>query len=161
MRYKNMQKVLAFALLASSWLLASCGNNGCEETRESYLCVNLKATGRIELKALNVWALTDDGDSLKIKVKTPTDLELNLKPDTTVTRFRLQCIFDDLGDDYQTNDTLIVRYTSFPYYLNMECGCSMFYAIEEVSITDHLFKNLTLESNEISNEEKTNIILKY
>ena len=151
-----------YALLAILLLtLSSCGNNGCEETRESYLYASLKATGRFSIKSLNAWALTEDGDSLKLSVSSPNAIEFNLKPDTTFTAFRLQCIFDDLGDSYQIDDTLTVRYESYPYYLNMECGCSIFYIIDDIHVTDHLFKSLSIESKEITNNEKINIILKY
>lgn len=151
-----------FTLLTSILLiLSSCGNNGCEETRESYLYATLKATGRFNIRSINAWALTEDGDSLKLSVSTPNALEFNLKPDTTFTAFRLQCIYDDLGDAYQIDDTLTVHYESYPYYLNMECGCSMFYVINDINVTNHMFKSLSVESNEITNNEKINIILKY
>lgn len=160
------KKIHPAALMLGSGLVlgltvVSCGNNGCEQNRESYLYADIKATSRFELKSINVWALTETGDSLKLSTSSPTSIEFNLKPDTTFSRFRLQCIYMDLDDAIMIDDTLTVNYQSYPYYLDMECGCSIFYDIEAVDVTRHLFKSISLENKEISNDEKTNIILKY
>ena len=162
MTLQRLSKPAAIVVLANAlMLLPSCGNNGCEETRESYFSATLTATGRISLTKLYAWALTANGDSLMTSASSPTSLELMLRPDTTETRIRLQCTIDDSGDEYQYDDTLTIGYQPNPYFLDMECGCSMFYDITEVSVTDHLFKGITINNSEITNEETVNITLTY
>ena len=142
-------------------MLAACGNNGCETTRESYLYTQFKATGRVSLSSVYAWALTAEGDSLMTYATSPTEMELMLQPDTTGTRIRLHCTVNDNGDPYEYDDTLSLSYESYPYFLNMECGCSVYFDISEATVTQHLFKSLTLKNNEITNDEKVNIVLAY
>jgi len=147
--------------LALTLTLTACGNNGCEEIRETYLLASVKATGRLSMSSINAWALTEQGDSLMSSFSAPTEMEFILKPDTICTKIRLECTIDDSGDQYKENDTLTVVYNHYPYFLDMECGCSVFFEINDASITNHIFKGITLKNKEITNEETTNIELTY
>ncbi|MBR0036713.1 MAG: hypothetical protein IJP70_03625 [Bacteroidales bacterium] len=170
-------------------LTPSCGNNGCEETRETYLYTELKATTGMSLTSLRAWGIgqqhqttyvtdtfqvvkpdtTYDSiavhpvmvDSLMLSESSPTALEFILRPDTNFTRIRLQCIASDNGDEFQFDDTLSIWYEAVPYFLDMECGCSMYFSIRDAQVTQHLFKNIILRKSEITNEETVNLILQY
>lgn len=113
------------------------------------------------MSSINAWVLTDQGDSLMTIATSPTEMEFILKPDTTCTKIRLECTINDSGDLYQSDDTLTITYEYYPYFLDMECGCSLFFDIQEATITNHVFKGITLKNKEITNEEKTNIELTY
>jgi hypothetical protein len=84
-------------------LLSSCGNNGCEETRESVLLVQLKPTRGLSLYSLSAWGITAEGDSIPMlsNVSSPTEAEFTLQPDTTFTQIQLHCIVNDTGE-YET-----------------------------------------------------------
>ncbi len=171
-------------------MLGSCGNNGCEETRETYLYTQLTATGRISLTSLYAWGIgqqsqvsyvydtvrvqRDDAsvydsivqrevrvDSLMLSASSPSSLEFILRPDTNFTQIRLQCTISDNGDAYQYDDTLSVWYEAYPYFIDMECGCSVFFDIRQVEVTNHLFRDVILKQSTISNEESVNVILRY
>ena len=88
-------------------------------------------------------------------------LEFILRPDTTFTQIRMQCTVNDNGDLFQYDDTLSIRYEVFPYFIDMECGCSMFFTIQDVEVTRNLFNNIILKQAEITNNEAVNIILQY
>ncbi len=177
------------ALAGICLLTPSCGNNGCEETRESYLYTQLTATSGMTLNTLYAWGIGQQGgtgyvydtievvtadttydsiavstvvvDSLMLSESSPTSLELILDPDTTYTEIRLEGWVDDNGDEYIYNDTLRIWYESYAYFLDMECGCSMYFTIHDAQITQHLFKNIILKKTEVTNDETTNLILQY
>ncbi len=113
------------------------------------------------MSSVNAWALTAEGDSLMTTAKAPTEMEFILKPDTICTQIRLECTIDDSGDLEQCNDTLTLIYESYPYFLDMECGCSVFFDIQEATITHNVFKSIKLKNSHINNEEKVNIELAY
>ncbi|MBO7378567.1 MAG: hypothetical protein J6U31_02310 [Bacteroidales bacterium] len=163
----DMRSKISFSHRALVWLLgfgllaASCGNNGCEETRESYLYAQLKATTGVSLTKLYAWGLGFETDSLMLSESSPSSLEFILRPDTTFTQIRMQCTVNDNGDLFQYDDTLSIRYEVFPYFIDMECGCSMFFTIQDVEVTRNLFNNIILKQAEITNNEAVNIILQY
>lgn len=157
-----LQKLFKLGLtLALGLTLTSCGNNGCEKTRESIMKATFKATGKINMVSINAWALTAEGDSLMTLANAPTEMEFILKPDTTFTQIRLACTINEDDDLFQFDDTLMIKYEYYPYFLDMECGCSIYFNIQEATITNNVFKSIKLKNNEITNEEKVNIELTY
>jgi len=164
MTLQRLFKTIALTITLTLTLmltLTSCGNNGCEKTRESYLSASFKATGRLSMSSIYAWALTEKGDSLMTSATSPTEMEFILKPDTTCTQIRLECTINDSGDLEQYNDTLTLTYEHYPYFLDMECGCSVFFEIKEATVTNHIFKSITLKSKEITNDETVNLLLTY
>ena len=151
---------LGFAL-ALGLTLTSCGNNGCEKIRESYLEASFKATGRVSLSSVYAWALTAEGDSLMTTATSPTEMEFILKPDTSVTQIRLASTITEDDEQYQYNDTLTLVYEYYPYFLDMECGCSVFFEIKEATITNAVFKSIEIKNKEITNDETVNLVLTY
>ena len=161
---KLSKHILAWALtLSAAGVLSSCGNNGCEETRESYLCVQFKASAERNIRSLTAWGLTQKGDSLLMQLGTNqlTDVEFYLKPDATSTQILMHCVVAEYDETLQFDDTLSIYYTHYPYFLDIECGCSMFYQIDSVKVTHSLFKNCTLKNDKITNEENVNVLLQY
>lgn len=156
-----LRTLLTTVALAIMLMLTSCGNNGCEETRETYLLTQVKPTGRISIVSLNAWGLGHQTDSLMLSVGRPTELEFILRPDTTETRIRIEMTVNDNGDMFKYDDTLTIAYDPVPYFLNMECGCSMFFTLQDVSVTNHLLRTVKIKNKEITNEEQINIVLEY
>ena len=161
MRNSPLTLLMLCLSLLSSVCLTSCGNNGCEQTRETFLYSTVKSTGRTSINSMNVWAIDLPADSLMLVAPKPTELEFILKPDTTDVRFRLEMLVNDNGDLFQYNDTLSVSYEATPYFLDMECGCSMFFTLHDVSVTNNVFKKILLKNKAITNELQINIALEY
>lgn len=163
----------AFAL---SPMLTSCGNNGCEETRESYLLVQFKSTSGLSLDQLSTYGIVQDDSIISIlsSESEPSEVEFTLRPDTNYTQFLLNCIASELTDTTQYISMLHLWYSRQPYFLDMECGCSMQYMIDSARIeavsssstdlqgqTKKLFRDCTIKNYHIINEENVNIILEY
>ena len=150
-------------ILLLTTLLSSCGNNGCEETRESVLLVQLKPTRGLSLYSLSAWGITAEGDSIPMlsNVSSPTEAEFTLQPDTTFTQIQLHCIVNDTGEYETFDNTLNIRYRHYPYFLDMECGCAIFYDVDSVWVSGALFQQVKLKNAHITNEENVNIILEY
>lgn len=162
--YNRLRSLLTAGVLALScpWW-TSCGNNGCEETRESVLLVQLKATRGLQLHTLTAWGLTASGDSVPMlgPISSPTEAEFTLQPDTTYTQILLHCVVNDTGE-YETSDNALhLRYRHYPYFLDMECGCAIYFDIDSTWVTGSLFKQVKLKNAHITNEENVNIILEY
>jgi hypothetical protein len=153
------------ALLAVAAGCASCGSNGCEETRESYCTAQLKSTTQTTLSSVSVWALSDrftDGDSIMISGESsPTELSLILDPDTTETRLRIQ--FNGRADNeaLQLEDTLTLRYEPYAYFIDMECGCSVRFELKEVTSTYNFIQDVFLKQTTITNDPAVNLLLEY
>lgn len=104
----------------------------------------------------------DGGDSLMIDGETsPTNIALILNPDTTVTALRILFTGVELNEPFQAYDTLVVRYEPYPYFLDMECGCSVYFTLREVATTGRFIQNAYIKKSEITNEEAINIVLEY
>lgn len=150
---------------------ASCGNNGCEEIRESYCFADLLSTSGAKINQLYAYGLgqyetvigedTVLVDREMLSLSSPKNLEFILNPDSTVTDIRLQMNITLDGDQFQYNDTLHIEYNSHPYFLDMECGCSMYFTLKEVTYTNNFLRSVTIKRNEITNEENINLIIEY
>lgn len=169
----TLQKLFKFpwvSAVCGVLCLSSCGN-GCEETRETFCVASLYAETGLSISTLYAWGIgqqrvadtlsaTGYSDSLMLEVSSPEQLEFILQPDTTVTRIRLQMTVT--GDStYQVEDTLTIRYDARPVFLNMDCGCTVFFTIREVNTTGHLLLGTSIEKAEITNTEDVNISLLY
>jgi hypothetical protein len=153
-------------LLSSLTLLAiTACSNGCEETRESYCTAQLKATTQTTLQSVSVWALSDrftDGDSLMISGESsPTELSLILDPDTTATQLRIQ--FNGRADNeaIQLVDTLTLRYEPYTHFIDMECGCTVYFDLQEVTSTYNFIQDIYLKQTTITNEVAVNVLIEY
>lgn len=185
---------LRLALLACGLLslLVSCGSNGCEETRQAYCVVEMKAvTGDVRITQLYVWGIGQQGqqatridsvftidpetgrrdtvvtttpvmvDSLMLAVASPETLELSLRPDTTETRLLLMANASVDAVAAQYFDTLTLRYDAAPYFIDMECGCSIRYRLHELTSTHHLVRDARIINDVITNTEHVNIRIEY
>lgn len=156
-RSYGLRLVLSLGLMLS---LTSC-NNGCEETRETYLYASLKATSKAKITGLNLWTPTAQGDSLMLAINNPNAFELELCPDSSKLEVYILSKVTLNKQDSIYTDTLWVEYDSYPYFINMECGCSVYYDIKKINCTNHLFTEMEIKNQQITNEENVNIVLTY
>jgi hypothetical protein len=164
-RFSTLSTLLCAAGITAAAVLTSCGSNGCEETRESYCTVQLRSTTQTTLQSVSVWALSDrfaDGDSLMISGESsPTELSIILNPDTTETRLRIQ--FNGRADNeaLQLEDTLTLTYEPYPYFIDMECGCSVRFELIDASSTYNFIQDVYLKQTTITNEAAVNLLIEY
>ena len=158
-----------FALTSSllcALLFSSCAGNGCEENREAYCGAEFRGVSGATLSRMSVWGIgqglaSGKSDSLMYSGAPSTHIEWMLNPDTTSTRLRI--LFTGVVDREQVQvvDTLTFSYKAEPYFLNMECGCSVFYQLEELSSTNHFIYDARIVRREITNEENIHILIEY
>ncbi|MDO4497357.1 MAG: DUF6452 family protein [Bacteroidales bacterium] len=154
-----MKKLLTLSLSSLMLLGAySCGNNGCDETRETIFYADLRSSYKNrQINSMTVWYR----DTLHTTYSNPTSFELVLPPDSGHYEVRIDMTVKDDSLNYQVSDTLGFRYESFPYLINMECGCTVFFSINEVTSTEHFLKDITLINKDITNEEDVNLRIVY
>lgn len=154
--------IIALCLILGACIgFSSCGNNGCEETRETFLYVDLKpVTGRT-ISTLYTYAITNEADSLMSVDTKPNNLELILEPGVSSTQFMLLMTINDNGDLYQYADTLTVSYESFAHFIDMECGCSIYFDILDAQVTNQTLRGVTIKHSQITNEENINLTIEY
>lgn len=181
-----------FACLITGYLISSvlsCGSNGCEESRESFCSVEMKATSNARITQLYVWGVGQGGqttlssetirvnvdgemrdsivfdtiqvDSLMVSLTSSPSLSFILNPDTTVTTLRMQVTMVKDQVEQQVEDTITLTYEPYPYLINMECGCSVFFDLHDLSTSNHFIQDATIKNNVITNEETTHIIITY
>lgn len=170
-KVKKLLYILYLLPLAMCSGLISCGNNGCEEIRETYCMADLISTTGARIDQMYVYGIGSpvmgvDKDNNPIEKEmvneaNPKNIEFILNPDSTVTDARIEMSITLDGDKYQYQDTLHFVYDPHPFFLDMECGCSMFFTLKEVESTNHFFRRVSIKRNEITNEENINIIIEY
>lgn len=169
--------------------LTSCGNDGCQETRESYCVADMRSVSGARITLLSVWGIgqqrqtvlavdtvyyVEDGvlldslayhpalaDSLMISESSPTNISLILSPDTTITRLRMQFMATIDTTHVQVEDTLTLTYESHPYFIDMECGCSIFFTLQSLETTTHFVRSALIKRNDITNEADINLVIEY
>lgn len=159
---------LVFSIITSLFVV-SC-SNGCEQTRETFCLADLSSISGAKINQLYAYGIGQGGsvDTAGVKIDNvmlfetnPKSLEFILNPDTTVTDIRLQLNITLDGDSFQHNDTLHFVYDAHPFFLDMECGCSVYFDLKEVTCTSNFIRNVSIKRKEITNEENINIIIEY
>lgn len=166
-----MNRLLFLSALSLLTLLTSCGGVGCEETRETYCIAELNPVSGTKIENVYVYGIGQgkgEKDSLGIAADeemlyalNPETLDFILNPDTTVTTLRLQITASLENEKFQIDDTLFVAYEPRPYFLNMECGCSVFFTLKSISTTHNLIQDVTIKRNEITNAQNINLSIEF
>ena len=167
-----MKKILYLiipALLLTT--ISGCGNNGCEEVRESFCYAQMTSLSGAKINPLYAFGIGQGGgevdtagvatDKEMLNASNPSSLEFILNPDSTVTDIRLQMNITLDGDQFQYDDTIHFVYEPHPFFINMDCGCSMYFSLKEVTHTNHFLRNITIKNNEVTNEQTLNIVIEY
>lgn len=98
----------------------------------------------------------------KVTLSQFTDVELQLNPKGNHTTMILDCSYSDYGDLYTTSDTVEIAYTVEPKFLDMECGCTVLFHIDDVQFTRNLISNLIInDNNVVADGDATNLIFEY
>ena len=141
-------------------LLCSC-DNGCEQKREAYMTTTFTSTSGRDLRSINLLCLSDTL-GYAATITSFTDIDLQLNPKSTQTIMIMDCSYSDYGDLYTTSDTVFIDYTVEPKFLDLECGCTVLFHINDVHSTRNLISNIIInDENVIADGEATNLIFEY
>lgn len=169
----NILKLLvpALSLLLTS-SLTSC-SNGCEESRDSMCGITYTSVSGSSLKQVSIYSLRKsyilDGkeqvfrdSTFRILNSSATIQELRLDPNDKHTAFAMNIVYQSYGDNYLQHDTIDIWYTPETHYLDMECGCTVYFNIDSIRSTNNLITSATIRNNVVSNQDsQINIELEY
>lgn len=149
--------------------VASC-DNGCEQMRESFMHISFTSTTSRSLRSLNIDAHgRKEGlamsDSTTLQYTLPAskfdNIELELNPNDSLVTLVLRCEYQDYGDKFLANDTVRIAYTVNGRFLDMECGCTVDYNINDVRFTRNLLEEVKISDPLIHTESGINLELIY
>lgn len=151
-----MGKILkAKHFLASLVLLTgitACGNECTESVVSNVITDFVYPSGT--RPSLSAYILDLNVDTFLFVSKTDLKaVPLLLNPDTTFTRLRLEFNLTDTI----VSDTVTFYHQNSPFFVSMDCGCSMFYTLENVVHTNNIITEIEINNPSITNEKKPNI----
>ena len=168
------QSKILFAVIAVMVLtmmgIASC-DNGCEQMRESFMHINIISTTSRAMRSLNIdahgrrdgWPMSDS-TTLQYSTISLTkfdNIDLELNPNDSLVTFVFRCVYSDYGDKFTANDTVRIVYAANGRFLDMECGCTVDYTIQQVTTTHSLLEEVKITDPEIHTESGINLEFTY
>lgn len=161
--------IIATTMIAAAGL-TSCGNNGCEEVRESYCLATFESRTGSKLTSLDAWGLGQISDKsndsitytdLMLALTSPSEMEIKLNPNDTITRLYMEIKSSYYGTVTKYTDTLTIRYQVDPYFIDMECGCTVYFTISSAEVSGNFFQLVNIRNKTVTNETSTNLQLEY
>lgn len=167
---KKLLPILLILTAAACGWLTSC-ENGCEQMRESFMHIGFTSTTSRALSSLSIDAhgrrdgmVLSDSTTLRYmtaKLTKYEDIELELNPNDSLVTFVLHSQYSDYGDKFTADDTVRVVYKAEGRFLDMECGCTVDYTIEQVTCTHNLLQEVRIEEKMIHTESGKNLEFIY
>lgn len=148
------------AASALSLALASC-DNGCEQVRENYLHTMFTSASGRTMRGMEVIVSNGETGYQLDDITQFDDVKLDLNPNDSLCYMLITGRYTDFGDSFQLTDTVEVRYTTQPYYLDMNCGCTIHYELQSVTTTHHLFSAVNVLDPVVVTESVSNLEFIY
>lgn len=167
---KRSNILILLAVVASLLLGAVSCENGCEQMRESFMHITFTGSTSRSLKGVSIDAYgrkpQEATDKMQLQYSTTkftkySDIELELNPNDSIVAFLLHFDYQDYGDNFQANDTVLILYQPNGRFLDMECGCTVDYEIKEIVTTHNLLENIQITDPVIHTESGINLELIY
>lgn len=169
-----LQRLSKIFLVLTGMVLALLGviscDNGCEQMRESFMHISFISTTSRTLRTLEIDAhgrregmVMSDSTTLQytFKVNKFDNIELELNPNDSLVTFVLRCDYQDYGDKFQANDTVRIAYAANGRFLDMECGCTVDYEIQNITTTHNLLEDVRITDPQIHTKSGINLELVY
>lgn len=169
-----LQRLSKIFLVLTGMVLALLGvmscDNGCEQMRESFMHISFISTTSRTLRTLEIDAhgrregiVMSDSTTLQytFKVNKFDNIELELNPNDSLVTFVLRCDYQDYGDKFLANDTVRIAYAANGRFLDMECGCTVDYEIQNITTTHNLLEDVRITDPQIHTESGINLELVY
>ena len=135
--------------------MTACGGEECTETVVSSVISDFVYPSGIR-PSLTAHILGLETDTFLFE--NNSDLKavpLLLDPDTTFTRLRLEFNLSDTT----VSDTVTFYHQNSPFFLSMNCGCSMFYTLDTIEHTNNIITEIEIKNPSVTNEKKPNITI--
>lgn len=167
---KRSNILILLAVVASILLGAVSCENGCEQMRESFMHITFTGSTSRSLKGVSIDAYgrkpQEPADEMQLQYSTTkftkySDIELELNPNDSIVAFLLHFDYQDYGDNFQANDTVLILYQPNGRFLDMECGCTVDYEIKEIVTTHNLLEDIQITDPVIHTESGINLELIY
>ena len=167
---KRSNILILLAVVASLLLGAVSCENGCEQMRESFMHITFTGSTSRSLKGVSIDAYgrkpQEPADEMQLQYSTTkftkySDIELELNPNDSIVAFLLHFDYQDYGDNFQANDTVLILYQPNGRFLDMECGCTVDYEIKEIVTTHNLLEDIQITDPVIHTESGINLELIY
>lgn len=150
-----------------STCLTGC-DNGCEQTRESYLHLSFVPTKGYKLRRITALCASGSHQYELKPISAFDDVKFELDPSDSIATLTFECTYEDYGDLFMAKEEIVVNYLTHPTFLDLSCGCTMVYQITDVHLEKHenpedmaLFHNFIISDNEIRPESGINIKIEY
>lgn len=153
-------------------MLVSC-SNGCEESRDTTCGISFTSISGNQFAQVSITSLakTDVIGDTTIVFKDSTfqilgsrtpQQELKLDPNSNYTSYAMEIVFSSFGDTFVAYDTLGVFYNTETHYLDMECGCTVYFNLDSIHSTNHLIQNAIIQNRLVTNtSSQININLEF
>lgn len=147
--------------MLAGFILTSCGNEGCYETRDVKVYCHFSALNDLnQASAVEFDSMTIVGvgsDSILYKDEKLSELALELNPKANLTQFVVY--IKAKGSNYYFKDTLSLYHTNDPWFQSMDCGCMIFSKLDSCKTTGSIFKSVTIKDSTIVNKKSEHVIL--
>lgn len=137
-------------------LLAACQTKGCYEDTEVKLRCSFywdDENAAVSIDSLSVWGV--GSDSLLYSNKNLSLLELELNPNTTITRFVVQAV----ANKYLFYDTLTFIHTNRQWFESMDCDCMVYSTLDTCFTSGSIFTSATLLQPQVTNSKLVHVVL--
>lgn len=152
---KRLASISAFFIVLIT-AINSCTSKACLEDTIPEVTTNiyLSSTGKINsCDSIIVTAKSSARDTIITVEKSVSVFTFTLDPSNTQSTllFKLNNV----------TDTVVITYTSSPYYISSACGYTFCQKISGITCTDNIIDSLTIVNKSITIDGKSNLRLYY
>jgi hypothetical protein len=136
--------------------LASCTSSACIEDTVPFVTTNIYSSETRKVAncdSIIVTAKSNAGDTILTKEKKVSVFTYTLDPANTHSTMLFKI--------NNVTDTVVIAYTTSPYYISAACGYTICQSITGLTWTDHIIDSLVLEHKSVTLNAKSNIRLYY
>ena len=154
-------------------IIAGC-NDGCTDPYIAYNVGSGTKDSETNVSYFNVWGVGVDSFMVENASSGNIELLLNSNSNETVFGFVFYVPETTTNDEGKEVTTLVEKlnyvtfsYENIPFFLDMECGCSVHHIINSVELdygsneADKIIKSIQIVNPEITNEKAINFTLNY
>jgi hypothetical protein len=151
--YRNFNRILFLTLLAGVY---SCTPLSCFDETEAFMKASFYSNDTKKILApdsLTMYGINMDSNTLyskSVKVQ-PAYLPLNPSAQSCTMIIRINGI----------NDTLDIRYSSYPHLISKECGVAFYHNIDTISHTTNIIDYIYISKGTITTINEENIRIFY
>lgn len=162
---KFISRSLTLLLSTLSLLsLSACGDEGCVEQVTPYVVglFTQQPENETTITSFSVYGLGQASDSAMVLNQTSLEsVDLILNADSVKTRLLFQFILPNTPEPDTLRDTVTVFYTNRDFFINIDCGCSVFHTIDTLTFTKEVIQDIEILNSDVTNEKTPNIKIYY